>query len=168
VVYVDIDPVAVAHSRAILAGNDRARVVQADLRQPAQILDHPDVRGLLDFDQPVAVMIVAVLHFIADADDPAGILATLRQALAPGSYLVLSQVSAEGREDDADLVKSVYRTADNALHPRSRSELARLFAGFDLVSPGVVWAPAWRPETAEQADDADEAVVVCGVGRLGG
>jgi SAM-dependent methyltransferase len=167
VMYVDVDPVAVAHSREILAGNDRTAIIQEDLRHPRQILDHPEVRGLLDFTQPIAVMIVAVLHFIPDSDDPAGLLATLREALVPGSYLALSQVSEEGREDIADHVKSVYRNADNSLHPRTRTELARLFAGFELVDPGVVWAPEWRPETPDHVDDVDQAVVVCGVGRLG-
>jgi SAM-dependent methyltransferase len=168
VMYVDVDPVAVAHSRQMLASNDRAGIVQVDLREPERILGHPEVRALLDFDLPVAVMIVAVLHFVPDADDPAGVLATLRDALASGSYLVLSQISAEGREDDAERVLPVYRKAVEQLQPRSRAELTRLFDGFDLVDPGVVWAPEWRPEDPDQAQDAHRAVVVCGVGRVGG
>lgn len=164
VMYVDIDPVAVAYSREILTGNDRAGIIQEDLRQPERILNHPDVRKLLDFRQPIAVMIVAVLHFIPDSDDPAGIVATLRDAIPPGSFLALSQVNEEGREEEADQVKSVYHNTDSSLHPRTRAELARFFAGFDLVEPGVVWAPEWRPETPDQVDDM--TTVVCGVGRL--
>ncbi|SCE89677.1 S-adenosyl methyltransferase [Micromonospora viridifaciens] len=170
VVYVDVDPVAVAHSREILAGNDRATVLQEDLRRPAAILDHPEVTRLLDFTQPVAVMIVAVLHFIPDADRPEEILRTLRAALAPGSYLVMSQASDDGRTQTGERAEAeqVYRRADNQLFIRSRAELAALFDGFELVDPGVVWVPQWRPETPEQAENAAQAVFLGGVGRLGG
>jgi hypothetical protein len=90
IVYVDIDPVAVAHSRHILAGNAGARVVHADLRRPDQVLDSEPVHDLLDFDQPVAILLISVLHFIADHDDPAGIVRDYTSRLAPGSYLGLS------------------------------------------------------------------------------
>ncbi|TDC78992.1 hypothetical protein E1193_19845 [Micromonospora sp. KC606] len=169
VVYIDVDPVAVAHSREILADDDRATVIQEDLRHPDRILAHPDVRGLLDFSQPVAVLVVAVLHFVSDGDRPADLLRTLRQALAPGSYLVLSQASDEGR-DEAQRVEAeeVYRRTDNPLSVRGRAELAAFFDGFELVEPGVVWVPQWRPETAESAENAERAVFLGGVGRLGG
>ncbi|MEV4197666.1 SAM-dependent methyltransferase [Micromonospora globbae] len=169
VVYVDVDPVAVAHSREILAGNDRAAVVQEDLRHPERILAHPDVRRLLDFDQPVAVMIVAVLHFISDDDRPGRILRTLREALAPGSYLVLSQASDDGRtEEERAEAERVYRRTDNPLWVRNRAELTAFFDGFALVEPGVVWVPEWRPDSPESAEDAERAVFMGGVGRLGG
>ncbi|MET7878249.1 SAM-dependent methyltransferase [Micromonospora profundi] len=168
VVYVDVDPVAVAHSREILAGNDLAVVVQEDLRHPERILDHPDVRRLLDLSQPVAVMVVAVLHFIPDTDRPAELLRTLRDALAPGSYLVLSQASDDGRSDDERAeAERVYQRTDNPLSVRSRAELTALFDGFELVDPGVVWVPQWRPDTPESAEDAERAVFMGGVGRLG-
>ncbi|WP_229400279.1 SAM-dependent methyltransferase [Micromonospora okii] len=170
VVYVDVDPVAVAHSREILSGNDRAAVIREDLRHPERILAHPELRGMLDLTQPVAVMIVAVLHFVHDDDRPAEILRTLREALAPGSYLVLSQASDEGRRDtgERDEAERVYRRTDSPLVIRSRAELTRLFDGFELVDPGVVWVPQWRPETPESAEDAEKAVFMGGVGRLGG
>ncbi|MEU3456470.1 SAM-dependent methyltransferase [Micromonospora sp. NPDC006766] len=170
VVYVDVDPVAVAHSREILAGNDRATVLREDLRQPAAILDHPEVNRLLDFTQPVAVMIVAVLHFIPNADRPEEILRTLRAALAPGSYLVMSQASDDGRTATGERAEAeqVYRRTDSQLFIRSRAELAGLFDGFELVDPGVVWVPQWRPESPEQAENAAQAVFLGGVGRLGG
>ncbi|MFC4021239.1 SAM-dependent methyltransferase [Micromonospora sp. GCM10011542] len=169
VVYVDVDPVAVAHSREILAGNDRAVVVQEDLRHPERILTHPDVRKLLDLDQPVAVMIVAVLHFVSDSDRPAELLRTLREALAPGSYLVLSQASDDGRSSDERAeAERVYRRTDSPLWVRSRAELTVLFDGFELVDPGVVWVPQWRPDTSESAEGAERAVFMGGVGRLGG
>lgn len=167
VVYVDIDPVAVAHSRELLAGNDRAMVLQADLREPKRILEHPKVRALLDFDQPIAVMIVAVLHFVPDSDDPAGIIATLRQALAPGSYLVLSQASHDGRgTDERQEAEQVYQRTDNPLVVRSRAQLAALFDGFELVDPGLVWVPQWRPDSPDDVTDAERAVFIGGVGRL--
>ncbi len=169
VVYVDVDPVAVAHSRAILDGNDRAVVLREDLRRPEQILEHPDLRNLLDFSQPVAVLIVAVLHFVPDSDDPAGILRTLREALAPGSYLVLSQATDDGRTTaERQDANQVYQRTDNPLIVRTRAELTTLFDGFDLVDPGVVWVPRWRPEPADNLDDSERAVFIGGMGRLGG
>jgi SAM-dependent methyltransferase len=169
VVYVDIDPVAVAHSRQILAGNERTAVIREDLRRPGEILAHPEVTQLLDLSQPVALLIVAVMHFIPDADDPAGIIRAFREALAPGSYLLISQASHEGRtaveRQEAD---EVYRRTDNPLIPRSRDEITALFTGFDLVEPGVVWVPAWRPDPADDIENADRSVFMGGLGRLGG
>jgi SAM-dependent methyltransferase len=168
VVYVDSDPVAVAHSQEILAYNDLAIAIQEDLRRPDRILDHPDVHKLLDFEQPVGVLVVAVLHFISEADDPAGVFATILAALAPGSFLALSQATAEGRGDDERRdAEAVYRSIDNSLSVRSRADLARLFDGFELVEPGVVWVPEWRPDSPEAADEPERAVFICGVARRG-
>jgi SAM-dependent methyltransferase len=167
VVYVDIDPVAVAHSREILAGNDFATAIQEDLRRPQEILDHPEVRKLIDFTQPVAVMIVAVLHFVPKSDDPAGVIATIRDALAPGSYLTLSQASDEGRpRAERDDAEEIYRRTDNPLAVRTRAELAQFFDGFTLLEPGVVWVPQWRPDPPHAVEDADRAAFVGGMGRL--
>jgi SAM-dependent methyltransferase len=167
VAYVDIDPVAVAHSRHILSGNDLAAVVQEDLRRPRAILDHPQIRSLIDFDEPVAVMIVAVLHFVPDSDDPAGIIKTLRDALVPGSFLALSQASDDGRgADERQDAEDVYRRTDNPLSVRGRTEVAGFFDGFTLVEPGVVWVPEWRPDSPESAEEAHRAVFLGGVGRL--
>ncbi|WFE67104.1 SAM-dependent methyltransferase [Micromonospora sp. WMMD714] len=169
VVYVDVDPVAVAHSQEILAGNGNAVVVREDLRRPEAILRHPEVTRLIDFTQPVAVMVVAVLHFIPHSDHPEDILRTLRSALAPGSHLVLSQAGEDGRRraEQAE-AERVYRRTDNPLCIRSRAELAAFFDGFTLVDPGVVWLPQWRPETPESAEDAERAGFLGGVGRLDG
>jgi len=168
VVYVDIDPVAVAHSREILRDNDRAVVIHEDLRRVEHILAHPDARGLLDFDQPIAVMIVAVLHFIPDADDPAGLLRTIRQALVPGSHLVLSQASDDGRSTtERRDAEEVYQRTDNELVLRGRAEIGKLFDGFELVEPGLVWVPQWRSDCPEGVEDAERAVFLGGVGRLG-
>jgi SAM-dependent methyltransferase len=167
VVYVDVDPVAVAHSRHILAGNELTAVVQEDLRRPARILAHPHVRSLIDFDEPVALMIVAVLHFVPDSDDPAGIIKTLRDSLAPGSYLVVSQASDDGRPaEERQDAEDVYRRTDNPLCVRNRAEVTSFFDGFTLLEPGVVWVPQWRPDSAESAEEAHRAVFLGGVGRL--
>ncbi|GAA4442853.1 SAM-dependent methyltransferase [Phytohabitans houttuyneae] len=168
VVYVDIDPVAVGHSREILGDNEQAVAIQADIRDPDRILDHPDVLKLIDFGQPVALMIVAVMHFVHDDDRPAEIVARLRSALPPGSFLVLSQASGEGRSPaEWDEASAVYLRTDRPLHNRGRDEIIRLFDGFTLVEPGVVWVPEWRPDGPHALDDPERAVYIGGVGRLG-
>ncbi|WP_018721460.1 SAM-dependent methyltransferase [Salinispora fenicalii] len=168
VVYVDTDPVAVAHSQEILADNNQATVLQEDLRHPDRILDHPELRRLLNLNEPTAVLIVAVLHFVSDDDRPAELLRTLRDALAPGSWLVLSQASDEGRpETERSDAETVYRRTGSPLWFRDRSELTTLFDGFELVEPGVVWVPQWRPETPESSMNAETSAFLGGVGRIG-
>jgi hypothetical protein len=146
VMYVDIDPVAVAHSQAILAGNDRAGVISGDLRRPEAILDHPDLRALLDLDQPVALLLLAVLHFIPDTEDPGGITARLRDRLAPGSYLTISHWTVDGRPQEWERARELSKQVPVPPTPRTRAEVERLFAGFDLIEPGVVWVTQWRPD----------------------
>ncbi|GAB3811605.1 SAM-dependent methyltransferase [Micromonospora zhanjiangensis] len=167
VVYVDVDPVAVAHSRQMLAGNRNAVVVQEDLRNPEQILAHPDLHRLLDFDRPIAVLVVAVLHFVAPADDPAGVLRRIRKALPSGSYLVLSQAGDVGElHAERAQAERIYRRTDNPLWIRTRAELTELFDGFDLVEPGVVWVPQWRPDTPDVVEEPERAGFLGGAGRL--
>jgi hypothetical protein len=166
VVYVDTDPVAVAHSHSILAGNDLAEVIQEDLRRPERILEHPDVRRLLDLDQPVAVLVVGLVHFLPDEDDPAGVLARLRAPLAAGSHLALSHLTADSRPELARKAEEVYRGADVHFTWRSRAQVEALFAGWELVEPGLVWVPQWRPEAPEQVgDDPTSSANYGGVGR---
>ncbi|MFD9357716.1 SAM-dependent methyltransferase [Streptomyces sp. NPDC060031] len=158
VVYVDHDPVAVAHSQAVLAGQDRTAVVAADLRKPRDILGAPEVARLLDLDRPVALLMVAVLHFLEDADDPYALVAELRDALAPGSMLVLTHASYEGiplSEDVAGGAVGVYRDIRNPLVMRSGEEISRFFDGFELFEPGVVAMPNWRPDGPEEPRQAD-------------
>jgi SAM-dependent methyltransferase len=165
VMYIDIDPVAVAHSEAILAGNDRVDVLQADLRRPEQILDHPRVRQILDFSQPVAVLLVAMLHLVPEEDDPAGLIARLRDRIAPGSYLVISHGTSEGRPETAEGVQVLQRGSVPATL-RTRAQVQRLFAGFELVEPGIVWIPQWHPDDPESGDDHPErSIMIAGVGR---
>ncbi len=168
VVYVDTDPVAVAHSQEILADNDQATVIQEDLRHPDRILRHPKLRRLLNLNEPTAVLIVAVLHFVPDNDRPAELLRTLYDALTPGSWLVLSQASDEGRaETERSDAEMVYQRTGSPLWFRNRSELTTLFDGFELVEPGVVWVPQWRPETPESSVNAETSGFLGGVGRIG-
>ena len=122
-VYVDHDPVAVAHSQAVLEGNADAGVVAADLRKPQEILASPEVQRLIDLNRPVALLLVAILHFVEDADDPYGAVAELRDALAPGSLLVLTHASYEGiplPPERAEGAVDVYKDIRNPLIMRSR------------------------------------------------
>jgi SAM-dependent methyltransferase len=168
VVYVDSDPVAVAHSRAILAGNERTLVLRADLREPDSILDDPSVRALIDLQHPVAVLMVAVLHFVPDEDDPVGAVARIRDRLAPGSHLVLSHASAEGRPEQAASHRQLYRRTATPMTMRSPAGIARFFDGFDLVDPGLVWLPLWRPdEPGASHQQPHRTTGLAGVGRRG-
>ncbi|MFC7309641.1 SAM-dependent methyltransferase [Streptomyces monticola] len=168
VVYVDHDPVAVAHSRAVLDGNDTATVVSADLRKPREILNNPDLTGLLDLERPVALLLVAILHFVEDADDPHAAVAELRDALAPGSLLVVTHASYDGvplpDEQTAGTV-GVYRNIRNPLVMRTRDEIARFFEGYEMVDPGLVQMPHWRPETPPEQEDPFAFSGYAGVGR---
>ncbi len=146
VVYADIDPVAIAHSHAILAGNPSVTIIDGDLREPAKVLESAASTGLIDFSQPVGLLLVAVLHFIPDENDPWGIVATLRDALAPGSYFVLCHGTEEGAPGVAQAAEKVYKRAVSAdLCMRSRADILRFFDGFDLVDPGLVAIPHWQP-----------------------
>ncbi len=168
VVYVDHDPVAVAHSQAVLAGDEHADVVAADLRKPREILDSPQVQALIDQNRPVALLLVAILHFVEDTDDPYAAVTELRDALAPGSLLVLTHASYEGiplPPERAEGAVDVYKGIRNPLVMRSREAIARFFEGYDMVEPGLVPMPQWRPETAPEDEDPYSFSGFAGVGR---
>jgi hypothetical protein len=170
VVYVDLDPVAVAHSRRILTGNPNTRVVQADLTDAENILRHPDVCGLLDFDRPVAILLLSVLHAIEDDDHPYDAVATLGARACPGSYLAVSHAVAEDEDDTMMSIQRVGRAGGMRGQLRNRAEVARFFTGLDLVEPGLVWPAAWRPQHVDGWDPADlegepQRSVLAGVGR---
>jgi len=168
IVYVDIDPVAVAHSRSLLADNDRAAVVQTDVRDPKVVLNDPQTRDMFDFDEPVAVLMIALLHFVPEEDDPKAILAEYRDALAPGSYLALSHAAyEEGEETESGRqVRSLYNSSVAPMTYRNREEVAALFDGFELIEPGVVRLPLWRPESPDDLDDQSRRLpALAAVGR---
>jgi len=168
VVYVDVDPVAVAHSRALLADDPATEVVQADLREPDRILDDESLRRLIDLDRPVAILLVAVLHFVADDDDPRAVIARLRDAVPPGSFLVISHASQDGQPLLADSHQRLYARTATPMTMRSQPEIVEFFNGFDLVEPGVVPIQRWRPEApSEVAGDVNRMVGFAGVGIKG-
>jgi SAM-dependent methyltransferase len=148
VVYVDNDPVAIAHSRAILAGVEHATILGADMLS-TPVLDHPDLRALIDLDRPVGVLLVAVLHFVTDDAVAAGLVAQLADALAPGSYVAISHVANDVFVEEGKAVESMYSQAVASLALRSRAEFTALFGDLELVEPGVVQVPRWRPDAEE-------------------
>ncbi|MET9119333.1 SAM-dependent methyltransferase [Streptomyces longwoodensis] len=167
VVYVDHDPVAVAHSQAVLEGNQHADVVAADLLKPREILASPQVQRLIDFERPVALLLVAILHFVEDEDDPYAAVAELRDACAPGSMLILTHASYEGiplPPERAEGAVDVYKDIRNPLIMRSREDIARFFEGYDMVEPGLVPMPRWRPETSPEDEDPFAFSGFAGVG----
>ncbi|MFD9480190.1 SAM-dependent methyltransferase [Streptomyces nojiriensis] len=158
VVYVDHDPVAVAHSRAVLTGDDHSDIVAADLRKPREILAAPEVGRLLDLGRPVALLLVAVLHFLEDTDDPYAAVAELRDALAPGSLLILTHASYEGiplTQETAAGTVGVYRDMRNPLVMRTREQIGGFFDGFEMLEPGLVSMPDWRPDRPDDGEDGE-------------
>ncbi len=168
VVYVDNDPLVLAHARALLTSAPQGRTdyIQADLRDPAAILESDAVREVLDLSQPVALIIVAVLHFIDDEHQPGAALTTLLDALAPGSCLAASHVTGEYNRTGGTLAVRMYRTCGVPLRLRDADEFAELaFRGLDLVPPGVVPVSDWRPEDGGSRLTADEVNCYGGVAR---
>jgi hypothetical protein len=170
VVYVDNDDIAVAHSRLMLQDVPDATVIKADLREPDKILADPETQLLLDFSQPVAVLLVAVLHFIPDDAQAADVLATLRGALAPGSYLVICHNCQDEQPGLASSFETVYNSRVTAqLRFRTRDEITRLCDGFTFLDPGLVWIPQWRPDSPDDVpSDPEKYWALVGVARYDG
>ena len=151
----------------LLAGLERARVVAADIREPRNVLDLAVDVGGLDLDRPVAILAVAVLHFVSDEERPAELMAEYMDALVPGAFLAISQAGRDGRPEAVD-VERVYNRAGspNAMHMRTRTEIAALFGDLELVEPGLVPPPLWRPDPADDDPEAgDDYPGVAGLGR---
>jgi hypothetical protein len=147
VAYVDNDPIVHVHANALLTGAGNTSIVLADLRDPGAILAHPKVRKLIDFDTPIALLLIAIVHFVTDGEDPAGIIATFRDALPVGSYLALSHGSADFHaQASVQQATAVYDQATAPLVLRSHTQISRFFTGFDLITPGLVQVPLWRPD----------------------
>jgi hypothetical protein len=164
VVYVDYDEVAVSHSELILENNPNAEVVNADLCKPDDVLSAPAVRQLLDFDRPIGLLMVAVFHFVGDERNPREVVSRYRDALPSGSLLALSHLTADQMPKEMAGVVEAMRNSRDPMYFRSHDEVVGLFEGCDLVEPGVVSAPLWHPDSAE--DDNPTQGVYAGVARI--
>lgn len=146
VVYVDNDPIVLVHGRALLVAGDNVAMVPGDIRDVDAILADPEVRAHLDFDKPIAVLNVAILHFIPDSDDPGAIVAKLRDNLPPGSALALTHACADDMDPaDAEAATAVYAKSSAPIMPRSRAEIARLLEGWELDGE-LVDVAEWQPD----------------------
>lgn len=167
VVYVDNDPLVLAHAHALMIGTAEGRLayIEADVRDPDAILSAPQLTETLDLAKPVALSLVAVLHFVADDSDPHGIVATLRDALAPGSFLVMTHMASDW-SPQMNKAAEVYRQKGMTCATRSRAEFARFFDGLDLVEPGICVPHRWRWIGVEPPKQMDlDASLWAGVGR---
>jgi SAM-dependent methyltransferase len=151
VVYVDNDPLVLVHARALLTGTREGRTayLNGDLREPDLIVGSPEVRSTFDFDRPVAVLLVAVMHFILDDDDPYGLVSRLTGPLPPGSYLVLTNATTDFMPPDRiaifEAANARAERREDRVRLRSRAEVERFFTGLDLVPPGLCPVVNWRP-----------------------
>jgi hypothetical protein len=170
VVYVDNDPIVVCHARALLRSSPEGRTnyIEGDLRIPQDILQSPELRATLDMQQPIGLMLLAVLHFFHDADDPYGLVAQLVTAMPPGSYLVMSHGTYDPLPAEAiSRLEQVNAVTAVRWRARSRDEFARFFAGLELVSPGIVSIGNWRPAVWPVPPAAEDVVTYGAVARIG-
>ncbi len=172
VAYVDHDPLVAAHASDLLADNGTTAVITADLRDPDALLGDPALRALIDFGEPVGVLMTAVLHFVADGSDPWGLVARYMAAVAPGSYLALSHITNDQIPPKViQAGQEAYANATEQAYPRSRAEVARFFEGLDLVppyqgaEPAVTHVGMWGAEDPDRADSDGSRAMYCGVAR---
>jgi len=172
VVYVDNDPLVRVHASALLINAGSTRLVTADLRDPGGVLNHPQTRELIDFSQPVGLLMTAVLHFVADGSGPHGLIARYVAELAPGSYLALSHITADQKPPAAvQTIRDIYADATEQVYPRSRAEVERFFDGLELVPPyegsaaAVTYVGEWGAEDPDMADSDGSRWAYGGVAR---
>ena len=172
VVYVDIDPMVALISAELLSGVKNATVITADLRDPATVLDHPDLRAMIDGGEPTGLLMTAVMHFVAPSSDPWGIVAQYLASLAPGSYLALSHVTADRLPPSGvETGLEVYAKATENIYVRPKDQVERFFEHLDMVPPydgapaGVCYVGAWGAEVPTLADSDGSRMMYCGVGR---
>ena len=167
VVYVDNDPIVLAHARALLTSQEAGETsfIGADLRQPKSILDHPTLTSTLDLSQPVAVMLVAVLMYFRDTDNPNPfeMVATLLEAMPPGSYLAITHPTADFNAEAMGGAVAAAERSGVTLVPRNQAETEEFFAGLDVVDPGVTPVLSWRPD--KPPDDPRSAYYWAGIAR---
>ena len=147
VVYVDYDPVVLDHARSLLAGHPNIIAIDGDLREPECILTDTSLRALIDFDKPVAILLVAILHFITDEEAPFVAVDRLKEAMVPGSYMVISHVTGDGIPVEAAArANELYKNTTAPGTTRTRSEILRFFDGLELIEPGLVNVASWRSQ----------------------
>jgi hypothetical protein len=169
VVYVDKEPVAVAHGRILLRGNDKAATIRADIRDPEEILGRPECKQLLDFTRPIGLITLLVWHFVPDYDDPAGLLARYRAALAPGSILALTHFTLDDSSEGLrQALAEVNSRGREQMFPRTHEQVSAMFSGFELADPGLVVCPAWRPQGPGDFSDSpgSNALLYAGVAHV--
>lgn len=163
IVYVDYDPVVVTHYNAVLSSTATAAAIHADARQADEVLTHPQVAKLIDFDRPVGLLMISVLDLITD-QDPAGIVGTFREAMAPGSHLALAHTTYEGKSrEELDTGAALLKPIREAWRLRNREQITGFFDGFEILDPGIVALPDWRPD---RPYDTPSGWLLGGVGRL--
>jgi SAM-dependent methyltransferase len=168
VVYVDHDPVVVAHARNMVRGVPGTAIVEHDLLQPDTVLADSEAAGLIDFAVATAVLLIGVLHHIPDDDQPAALIRELLAPFPAGSFLALSHPTLDGAPQSAEAV-TVLRRLGIAVHPRTRDQVRALLAGLEPVGPGLVWAPRWRPDPGTcLVDDPARSHVYAAVARKDG
>jgi hypothetical protein len=155
VVYVDSDPMVLAHGRVLLDSSPMTTVVQADIRTPEQILDNPEVRSMIDFSEPVGLLLLGILHHLADSEDPGGVAAVYRDAVAAGSFLAVSHFHNPGEQHpDASkkalVVEKIFNQTMGTGRWRHHDEIVSYFGDFEMLEPGVVPLPEWRPEPTDE------------------
>lgn len=167
VVYVDNEQVAVAHSEIVLAGNGNAAMVAADGERPEEVLAHRTTRRLLDFSQPVMVILAAFVHFIPPERDPARLIRRYCDGLVPGSYIAVSSDTNEDQDEEMFRAVDMYKQTTNPLYLRDRAEMTALMAGLEIVEPGVVFTPQWRPDAdGDTGETPSDAGILAVVGRV--
>lgn len=167
IVYVDHEPVAVAQSRRLLADNENATVIHADVRDSDLVLRHPETVRMLDFDRPIGLLMLQVVPFIPDADDPAAVIARYRDVCVPGSYLALAHsLTPEFWPGAVTRAIELYTNSTHPLNLRTPDAVREFFTGYTLVEPGVVFASAWRPDTPVSDEEAQRSRAVAGLGLL--
>jgi hypothetical protein len=172
VIYIDNDQQVYERGRSLLAGARDTAVVLADLRSPDDILNHPRTRELIDFGQPVGLLLVAVTHFVSDDEDPYSLVNRYRDAIAPGSYLALSAVTSDNQDRPAGAsVGRIYAASASPPIARTREEIRRFFTGWEIVppyeggAPDVIHVGQWGAEDADMADSEGSRVFYAGVAR---
>jgi SAM-dependent methyltransferase len=171
VLYVDIDPVVVSHARAILAERERTDVIQADMREPDVIFAHPDLRQLIDMDQPVGILLMSAFSAIPEDEVVLDIVNHLREAIVPGSWMAISHPISDDRTGVTEKLASLFQDREIVTGSRrrddvrTRAEIEPYFDGLELVDPGLVRQPSWRPDPGEPSVDPESVWVLAGVGR---